>query len=137
MYFQKGPAGAPPEVIAAALDTPMNPVVTRAFMLTIVASEGPPAFPGLPGHAPNVAKARRDRAHVGRAMAELRRVAPEGGAYVAESSYFQTDWQRAYWGSNYPRLRDIKSRYDPEGLFFVRHGVGSENWSEDGFDRIG
>jgi len=29
----------------------------------------------------------------------------------------------------------VKAKYDPEGLFFVHHGVGSEGWSEDGFTR--
>jgi hypothetical protein len=56
-------------------------------------------------------------------------------AIVAESNYFQPDWQSAYWGTNYSRLRSIKQRYDPAGLFFVRHGVGGEDWSEDGFIR--
>ena len=136
MHFQKGLAGASPEAIAAALETPMNPAVTRAFMLAIIASEGPPAFPGLAGHAPDVARARRDAERIELATAELRKVAPEGGAYVAESSYFQDDWQRAYWGGNYDRLLAVKRRYDPDGLFFVRHGVGSEGWSEDGFTRL-
>jgi hypothetical protein len=27
----------------------------------------------------------------------------------------------------------IKDRYDPDGLFFGHHGVGSERWSADGF----
>ncbi len=137
MHFQKGLAGARPDVIAAALDTPMNPAVTQAFMLAIVASEGPPAFPGLAGHEPNVGAARRDRARIARAVAALRSVAPDGGTYVAESSYFQPDWQRAYWKENYSRLLAIKERYDPNGLFFVHHGVGSERWSEDGFVRTG
>jgi FAD/FMN-containing dehydrogenase len=136
MHFQKGLAGAPPAVIAAALDTPMNPVVTESFMLAIVASEGPPAFPGIAGHAPDAAKARRDAARIGSAMAELRKISPAGGAYVAESSYFQPDWQRAYWGGNFARLLSAKARYDPGGLFFARHGVGSEVWDEDGFARI-
>jgi FAD/FMN-containing dehydrogenase len=135
LHFQKGLAGAPEGVIAAAKDTPMNPAVTGAFMLAIIAGEGPPAFPGLPGHAPNLAVARRDAARIRRAANELWKVVPEPGAYVAESGYFQTDWQRAYWGANYPRLLAIKRRYDPEGLFFVRHGVGSEGWGEDGFVR--
>jgi hypothetical protein len=26
-------------------------------------------------------------------------------------------------------------REDPGGLFFVHHGVGSEEWSRDGFER--
>jgi FAD/FMN-containing dehydrogenase len=136
LHFQKGLAGAPQPVIAAALDTPMNPKVTQAFMLAIIASEGPPAFPGLPGHMPDVAAARRDTARIGQAMAELRKVAPDSGTYVAESSYFQPDWQAAYWGTNYPRLLAAKQKYDPEGLFFVRRGVGSEGWSEDGFSRL-
>ena len=70
-------------------------------------------------------------------MMELRKVTPDAGACVSESSFFQTDWQRAYWGANYPRPRTAKARYDPDGLFFVHHGVGSEDWSDDGFTRIG
>ena len=71
MHFQKGLAGAPEEVVAVARSTPMNPAVTEAFMLAIIASEGPPAFPGLVGHAPDVAKARRDSLRINQATAEL------------------------------------------------------------------
>ena len=136
MHFQKGLAGAPAEVLAAARETPVNPAATDAFMLAIVASEGPSAFPGMPGHEPDIAKARRDTACISMASAELLKVAPDGGAYVAESSYYEPDWQKAYWGANYPRLLATKRRYDPDGLFFVRHGVGSEEWSDDGFERV-
>jgi hypothetical protein len=136
MHFQKGLAGAPTSVVAAARGTPMNPAVADAFMLVIVASEGPPAFPDLPGHAPDLPKARRDTARIALAMAELGKVAPDSGTYVAESGYFLSGWQRAYWGPSYPRLLAAKQRYDPDDLFFVRHGVGSEGWSEDGFDRL-
>jgi hypothetical protein len=31
----------------------------------------------------------------------------------------------------------VKREVDPDGLFFVHHGVGSEGWSEDGFTREG
>jgi hypothetical protein len=30
----------------------------------------------------------------------------------------------------------VKQKYDPAGLFFVHHGVGSEHWSADGFERV-
>ena len=69
-------------------------------------------------------------------MAELRTVVPEPATFVAESSFFEAEWRRSYWGTNYPRLLAIKQRYDPDVLFFAHHGVGSEAWSDDGFTRI-
>jgi hypothetical protein len=30
----------------------------------------------------------------------------------------------------------VKTKYDPSGLFFVHHGVGSEAWSADGFTKL-
>jgi hypothetical protein len=65
----------------------------------------------------------------------LRAIVPDDGAYVSESNFFQENWQQAYWGSNYARLASVKEKYDPTGLFFVHNGVGSEEWSEDGFVR--
>ncbi|MFT4268198.1 MAG: FAD-binding oxidoreductase [Xenophilus sp.] len=133
LHFNKGLAGAPAEAIAAARDTAMNPAVLDAFALAILGAEGPPGYPGVAGHEPDAALARQQAQAIGRAMAELRRLVPDAGAYVSESNYFQADWQRAFWGANYPRLLAAKRRYDPDGLFFVHHGVGSEAWSDDGF----
>ncbi|HUH84096.1 MAG TPA: FAD-binding protein [Stellaceae bacterium] len=135
LHFQKGLAGAPAATIAAAADTATNPAVLDAFVLAIIAGETPPAYPGLPGYAPDLDAARHSAAQIAAAMAELRKVAPLAGSYVAESSYFERQWQQSYWGSHYPRLLAIKQAYDPDGLFFVRHGVGSEGWSDDGFTR--
>jgi hypothetical protein len=135
LHFQKGLAGAPPESLAATRDTPMNPAVLDAFALAIVAAGSPPGYVGLRGHEPNLAAARRDARAIESAIAALSAVVPQAAAYVAESSFFQRDWQTAYWGSNYARLRAIKEKVDPSGLFFVHHGVGSEEWSADGFSR--
>lgn len=33
------------------------------------------------------------------------------------------DWQKSFWGVNYPRLLQIKKKYDPEGLFHTHHSV--------------
>ena len=133
LHFNKGLAGAPPEAIAAARDTPMNPAVPDAFALVIVGAREGAAYPGTAGHEPDRALATGEAQAVARAMAPLRKLVPGAGAYVAESNYFQPDWQRAFWGANYPRLLAVKRQVDPQGLFFVHHGVGTEGWSDDGF----
>jgi FAD/FMN-containing dehydrogenase len=131
LHFNKGMAGGDAAAIGRTRDTAMNPQVTESFALAICACSGDPAFPGMP--APDLAQARRGAAEVDKAMNALRAVAPGAGSYVSESDYFMRDWQRGFWGDNYARLLRAKHRYDPEGLFFVHHGVGSEDWSEDGF----
>lgn len=135
LHFNKGLAGAPPEEVAAARDTATNPAVLDAFALAIIAGNSQPAFPAIPGHEPNLTLARREAAAVNRAMDELLKVVNQPGSYLSESDYFERDWRHAFWGPNYPRLVAAKKKYDPDGLFFVHHGVGSEEWSADGFAR--
>jgi FAD/FMN-containing dehydrogenase len=136
LHFNKGLAGAPAEAIAAARDTATNPQVLDAFALAIIAGGEGPAYQGMPGAGADLAEARSDAANIDSAMSELLNVAPGAGAYVSESDYFQRDWQTAFWGTNYPKLAAVKRKYDPDGLFFVHHGVGSEDWSADGFTRL-
>jgi FAD/FMN-containing dehydrogenase len=80
-------------------------------------------------------EARSGASRINKAINALLKVAPDAGSYVSESNFFEKNWQRSFWGTNYQRLAAIKKKYDPEGLFFVRHGVGSEEWSDDGFTR--
>jgi len=135
LHLNKGLAGAPTDALAAARDTATNPAVLDAFALAILGSEEQPAYPGVAGHEPDVAAAHRHAQAIARAATELRRLVPSPGSYVSESDYFEADWQSAFWGANYARLLAVKDRYDPDGLFFVHHGVGSERWSEDRFTR--
>ena len=132
LHFNKGLAGAPAEAIAAARDTATNPVVLDTFALAIVANGGLP-LQWLPFYASFV---RKDARAVDEATAELRKLVPEPGSYVSESNYFNQSWQTAFWDGNYPKLRAVKAKYDPDGLFFVHHGVGSEEWNADGFTRL-
>jgi FAD/FMN-containing dehydrogenase len=134
-HFNKGLAGAPAAEIEAARNTSMNPAVLHAFALAIIGSGAAPAFAGLPDAEPDLAAARDAATRIEQAMSELPHVAPSSGSYVAESDFFEPNWQRSFWGPNYPRLARIKHKYDPDGLFFVHHGVGSESWSADGFVR--
>jgi FAD/FMN-containing dehydrogenase len=130
-HFNKGLAGAPQTAITAARNTAMNSDVLTAFALAIIADASSSS------NAVSDLTARNRATRVQAAMAQLRTAAPGTGTYLNECDYFQENWQQAFWGSNYPRLAEIKRRYDPDGLFTVHHGVGSEAWSSDGFTRAG
>jgi len=136
LHINKGLAFAPAEAIRATLDTAMNPAVTEAFTLVIIADGERPSYPGMKRPPMDLEAAHRDARAIDRATAELRKVAPQPGSYLSESNYFNESWQQAYFGGHYRRLRSIKDKYDPEGLFTVHHGVGSEDWSADGFTRL-
>jgi FAD/FMN-containing dehydrogenase len=136
LHFNKGLAGAPPDAISRAKDTATNPAVLTAFALAIVGDAQGPAYPGIPGHEPSLDEGRKAAARVHQCTEQLRTIVPNGGAYVSESNYFEKEFQQAYWGSNHPRLAEIKKKYDPDGLFFVHNGVGSEQWSQDGFTKL-
>ena len=43
---------------------------------------------------------------------------------------FEPDPQGTFFGDHYPRLKEIKRIYDPNDLFVVIEGVGSEDWDE-------
>ena len=136
LHVNKGLAGAPAEAIAAARDTAMNPAVLDAFALIISGAEGPPAYPGIPGHEPDLSAARQHADAIDKAMNEVRKLLPHVGSYVAEGNFFDKVWRESFWGPNYARLLAVKDKYDPDGLFFVHHGVGSERWSADGFTKL-
>jgi FAD/FMN-containing dehydrogenase len=136
LHINKGLAFAPPAAIKASLDTAMNPGVTEAFALAIIADGERPSYPGESRPPMDMDAAHRDARAIDAAAAELRKVAPRAGSYFNESNFFNERWQQDYFGPHYPRLRKIKSQYDPEGLFVVHHGVGSEDWSADGFTRL-
>jgi FAD/FMN-containing dehydrogenase len=134
LHFNKGLAGAPEAAIAAARNAATNPAVLDAFTLAIIATGGLPDYPGYP--KPDLAGAKRDAERIDAATAVLRPLAPAGGSYISESNYFNDNWGAAFWGPHYAKLRAVKARYDPGGLFTVHHGVGSEAWSADGFTRV-
>ena len=117
LHTNKGLAGGSRYALDASGQTATSPEVLDAFALLISAAEGPPAWPGIPGHEPDVAQGRRDAAGVTRAMRPIRALVPNAGAYVSEADFFQQDWQRSYWGKHYGRLARIKRRYDPDNFF--------------------
>ena len=67
----------------------------------------------------------------------LRDLAPDTGAYVNEADPLEPDWQKTFWGENYPRLARLKKKWDPRGVFWCRPCVGNEDWVVEGGDAIG
>lgn len=58
----------------------------------------------------------------------LKSLAPDSGAYINEADPTNPDWKKDYFGPNYPKLLDIKHKYDPTGLFWCRPCVGWDEW---------
>ncbi|KAK0242054.1 FAD-binding domain-containing protein [Armillaria nabsnona] len=50
-----------------------------------------------------------------------------GTAYSNEADSLEDDFKTTFFGPHYPRLEDIKRRYDPKDLFVVAAGVGVIN----------
>jgi FAD/FMN-containing dehydrogenase len=45
------------------------------------------------------------------------------GAYVNVPNSGMADWETAYWGENYARLREIKAKYDPDIVFQYEQSI--------------
>ncbi len=126
IHLNKALSGAAPAAVARDRATALNPALFDAAALVVAISGQQGACPGVPGREPDAAQAAARAARVARCMQGIRALTPDAGSYVNETDYFEPDWQQSFWGANYPRLREIKRRYDPAGLFRVHHGVGSE-----------
>jgi hypothetical protein len=61
-------------------------------------------------------------------MDVLREIAPDSGAYMSEGDVLEPDFQKSFYGVNYPRLYAMKQHYDPTGVFYALTAVGSEDW---------
>ena len=125
IHFNKGLAGASADALARTRDTSMNPAVLNSAALFLTGAIGD-AMPGVAGHDVDRAKANERKALATAAIQAIRDVTPGAGSYVNETSYFEPDWQHAFWGDNYDKLLAIKRKYDPRGLFMCHHCVGSE-----------
>nr|CAE75708.1 related to isoamyl alcohol oxidase [Neurospora crassa] len=59
----------------------------------------------------------------------LRNASRSGATYVNEPN-----WQSHFWGSNYPRLKQLRKKWDPLGVFYAVSTPGTENWEEIEFN---
>lgn len=65
-------------------------------------------------------------------MERIRDLTPSSGAYLGEADYIEPDFAQAFYGSNYPKLKQLKSKYDPLDVFYATNAVGSEKWELQG-----
>ncbi|KAF8527009.1 FAD-binding domain-containing protein [Hysterangium stoloniferum] len=61
---------------------------------------------------------------------------PDSGAYSNEADVREPNFQTTFFGPNYGRLGHIKKVYDPDAMFIVPAGVGSENFDVDTLCRV-
>jgi hypothetical protein len=59
---------------------------------------------------------------------KLTPVSEGGGTYLNEATVEEPDWQESFYGGYYPRLSEIKRKYDPLDVFYATTAVGSERW---------
>lgn len=69
-------------------------------------------------------------------MQRWRDISPGAGGYLAESERLEPNFQQAFFGTNYPKLLEVKKKYDPTELFWVSTGVGSESWQVESVDTL-
>ncbi|KAJ9657458.1 hypothetical protein H2198_004333 [Neophaeococcomyces mojaviensis] len=61
-------------------------------------------------------------------VALLKALAPKSGAYINEADPSNPSWKEDYFGKNYPKLLEIKNKYDPQGVFWCKPCVGYDQW---------
>jgi FAD/FMN-containing dehydrogenase len=71
------------------------------------------------------------RAELALSLKKLSNVMPNAGSYFNEGSLFETNPEQVFFGSHYDKLKAIKDKYDPLGLFVVTEGVGSDDWNRE------
>lgn len=133
LHTQKALGGASKGAIQRSKETSITPAAYKAAALILMYAGSNDIQPGIKGQKQaNPHKIKKDIANVNAAMKLFMDAAPNAGSYANEANYFQKNWQKDFWGSNYPRLLKIKQKYDPNGLFYCHHCVGSELWTDHG-----
>jgi hypothetical protein len=115
MFNMRNPPGS------SAIDNAVNPAWRDVLMFAIMFVTWSPS-----DSAEYVTQLSRNLTYAWNP--KWRVLTPGGGTYMSESDYIEPDWQQSFHGSKYPRLYEIKQKWDPEGVFYAQNAVGSEDW---------
>jgi hypothetical protein len=69
-------------------------------------------------------------------MQRWRDASPGAGSYLSESDRLEPNFQWAFYGSHYPRLLELKKKFDPENVFWASTAVGSEFFQVESVDGL-
>lgn len=62
---------------------------------------------------------------------QIKMVTPGSATYMNEADFKEPNWKHEFFGVNYLKLLAIKKKWDPDHLFYVLKGVGSDAWDVD------
>ncbi|KAF9975822.1 hypothetical protein BGZ73_000363 [Actinomortierella ambigua] len=106
-----------------ALETSVHPAWRKSLIFNVVYG----GWPDTTSYAQQQVLQQR----MTRAIDNLRHLIPNFGTYLNEADPNEPNFQQNFFGTNYPRLRAIKNKYDPYGMWICRRCVGSEDWDAD------
>lgn len=67
---------------------------------------------------------------------QIKMVTPGSATYMNEADFKEPDWKNEFFKRTYVKLLAIKKKWDPENLFYVLKGVGSDAWEVDNDGRM-
>ena len=104
--------------------------VNPAFRTTVLHAQAYSPNAHWDGSAPILSHTDLSRTHerLQTYMQGWRHVTPGSGSYINEGDAQDWEWKEAFYGANYERLKDVKGRWDPEGVFYTPTTPGTENW---------
>lgn len=53
-----------------------------------------------------------------------------------QATRYEPNWQKSFWGDNYPRLQKIKKTVDPDDTLWCHPCVGNEAWKETADNKL-
>ncbi|KAK1590714.1 LOW QUALITY PROTEIN: isoamyl alcohol oxidase [Colletotrichum navitas] len=59
------------------------------------------------------------------------KLSPNTGTYMNEADWGDIDYRENFYATNWGPLSNIKTKYDPDGVFYCQTCVGSDEWKVD------